>query len=191
MNRARPLLVSGLVALLGLAACSSGGGSAADPPTTSRSVGSTASTGGPAPTGGPSTAATIATESGASASTNGVRIDITGLRRSDALMVVLTATVTNAGSKGMDYLALSSDNGPYRVPSATGVTLVDPTHRLRYFPLRDTDENCICTPFDVGDELAAGDSVPVTVSFPAPGRDVTAVTVAWTRFTPATDVPLS
>jgi|GEM_PF-4679451 len=192
MTRAHPFLAASLAAALAcvLAACGSSDGKPAASPSSAgpsgRATPSAVTSGS-----GASPAPTIATETGAGKATAGARIDVTGLTRSGTSMVVLTATITNGGSAAMDYLALSSREGTYIVPSASGVTLIDNKHRQRYFPVRDTARHCLCTPFGIGDGLASGDNVPVTVSFPAPPGDITSLTVDWAGFTPAADVPLS
>lgn len=81
--------------------------------------------------------------------------------------------------------------GGYEFPSASGVTMVDAAHSLRYYPLHDVQSHCLCTVFMLGDSVKPGDSVPVSTTFPAPPAGVTAMSVAWGGFAPAGDVPLS
>lgn len=133
----------------------------------------------------------IATARGAAPNLSGVTVAVTSLRRDSVDIVTLVVTITNGGSEPMSYLRLDSSSGNYRSPSASAVTLIDPDAKLRYYPLRDTDKVCVCTPFLLGDGLPVGARTDATVSFPAPPAGVDSLTVDWPGFTPASGVPLS
>jgi hypothetical protein len=105
--------------------------------------------------------------------------------------VTLVVTVANNGGQEIDYLELSSRGTDYKIPSASGVTLIDPVGRLRYYPLRDTDGVCVCTPMPAGEGLPAGGRIDLTVSFPAPPTTAQTVTVDWGGFTPTSEIPIS
>jgi hypothetical protein len=183
------LLVSVLAAV---ASCSGDSDDGASPPPPAGS-GAPASTGASTnPTNGPAAPASpLATASGTGPDVTGVNIAVTSLRRDSAEMVTLVATVVNRGPEPMQYLRLSRLDGNYNTPSASGVTLIDPVGKLRYYPLRDTARICVCTPFRLGAKLPVGGQIEVTVSFPAPPQNVSSVTVDWQEFTPAAGVRLS
>ncbi len=176
-----------LVSLVMLASCSSssdGPGAAppgsAGPPATD---GATSTPSGPAPV--------LASATGTGDGLQGASLTVRSLRRNSAQTVTLVVTVANGGKSEIDYLDLSSHGEDYKVPSASNATLIDPVGRLRYYPLRDTDGVCVCTPMLAGEGLAAGASIDLTVSFPAPPTSVRTVTVDWGGFTPAGGVPIS
>lgn len=181
------VLVGGLMLLL--ASCSGDN----DPPTAPTPVSSgTAS----APAAGASTApetppTVLASVAGAGLKTTDVTIDVTSLRRSETNSVTLLVTIRNSGSAPFSFGDLSPATGDYKWPSASGATLVDTVGKLRYYPLRDTNKVCICTKFLLDDRLPVGGEVQLTTLFPAPPAGVDRLTVDWTGFAPAVDVPLS
>jgi hypothetical protein len=142
----------------------------------------------PAPSASP---AVLARATGTGTALHDASLVVRSLHRNSANTVTLVVTVTNNGSQDIDYLELSSHGDDYKVPSASGGTLIDPVGRLRYFPLRDTDGICVCTPMLAGEGLPAGGRIDLTVSFPAPPASVHAITVAWSGFTPTGEVPIS
>lgn len=135
----------------------------------------------------------LASAAGASPDTRGVTIAVATLRRDSPTTVTMTATVTSTrpDSFTLDHLSAPPSEGRYEYPSASGVTLIDPVGRLRYYPVHDTARHCVCSVFLIGDGLKAGESAPVSVTFPAPPAGVTTMTVAWADFVPAAGVPLS
>ncbi|MFE1828204.1 hypothetical protein [Streptomyces yangpuensis] len=67
--------------------------------------------------------------------------------------------------------------------SVAGATLVDKAGKKRYYVLRDTDGRCLCT---TGiSSVAAGQTVPIFVQFPAPPANTTEVEFSLPTFATA------
>ncbi|WP_406366339.1 hypothetical protein [Streptomyces sp. NBC_01546] len=68
--------------------------------------------------------------------------------------------------------------------SVAGATLVDKAGKKRYYVLRDTDGRCLCT---TGiSSVAAGQTVPIFVQFPAPPANTAEVEFSLPTFATAT-----
>jgi hypothetical protein len=143
-----------------------------------------------------STVATAAPTSGAVASTegerSGARVDVTELKRTSGGTVNLKFTITNGGSDpfgtASSYLgdnAISADN--YR--DVSGVHLVDPVNKKKYFVVVDSDRKCLCSK-DLPD-ITAGEKINVWAKFPAPPPEVTKVTIEIPHFQPMDDVTIA
>ncbi len=178
-----------LLAAAILSACSSSSDSPDGVPSGGAGGGAGASAGSaaPVPSGSPPV---IATASGTGA-LHDASLAVRSLDRTSKETVTLVVTVTNNSSEEIDFLELSSHGDDYKVPSASGATLIDPVGRLRYYPLRDTDGVCVCTPMLAGEGLPAAGRIDLTVSFPAPPTSVRTVTIDWNGFTPTSEVPIS
>ncbi|WP_251732245.1 hypothetical protein [Frankia sp. R82] len=133
----------------------------------------------------------LATVHGTGPERSGVAIAVTSLRRDSSTTVTLAVTITNGGSEPMSYSVLAGSGLKYSSMTASGVTLIDPVAKLRYYPLRDTDNNCVCTPFPFTEDLSPGARTDAIVTFPAPPKNVSSLTVNWDGFTLAGGVPLS
>lgn len=171
---------------------STGGGSTPSDSSTPTPTGSGASAQTPTPAAS-SAGPALASAAGASPDTRGVTIAVASLRRDSPTTVTMTATVTSTRPDPftLDHLSAPPSEGRYEYPSASGVTLIDPVGRLRYYPVHDTARHCVCSVFLIGDGLKVGESALVSVTFPAPPAGVTTMTVAWADFVPAAGVPLS
>ncbi|WP_324610636.1 hypothetical protein [Streptomyces sp. IGB124] len=67
--------------------------------------------------------------------------------------------------------------------SVAGATLVDKAGKKRYYVLRDTDGRCLCT---TGiSSVAAGQTVPIFVQFPAPPANTAEVEFSLPTFATA------
>ena len=75
----------------------------------------------------------------------------------------------------------------YRTMS--GINLIDTVSKKKYFPIADTENNCICSQ-DV-DDVAPQSQTPLWVKFPAPPPGVTKITVEVPHFIPLDDVPIT
>jgi len=71
----------------------------------------------------------------------------------------------------------------------SGVHLIDTVSKKKYFPIADTDGNCICSQ-DV-DDIAPKSSASLWVKFPAPPASVTKISVQVPHFIPLDDVPIA
>lgn len=106
----------------------------------------------------------------------GIVITLTSARRQAGGFVTVQGTVQNTGSDPYtgagswrgDEEALQKNGG-----SLAGATLVDLSGKKRYYVLRDTDGDCLCT---TGlDIIQPGASLPVYAQFPAPPATTTQV----------------
>jgi len=122
----------------------------------------------------------------------GVRIDITELKRSSGGTVNLKFVITNNGDKYFstagERLADKETGSDYR--SVSGIHLVDPVNKKKYFVVRDSDKNCLCSQ-DVADVKEGGGRVTLWAKFPAPPPEVQKITIQIPHFQPIDDVTIS
>jgi hypothetical protein len=123
---------------------------------------------------------------------SGVRIDITELKRSSGGTVNLKFVITNNADKYFQMsgyrLADQEVNSDYRAVS--GIHLVDPVNKKKYFVVRDADKNCLCSQ-DVADIKESGGRATLWAKFPAPPPEVQKVTIQIPHFQPIDDAPIS
>jgi len=167
--------------------------------TTSTQATSTTATVAPTPqptTATTATTASAAPTSGAIASTEGeqagVRVDVTELKRSSGGTVSLKFVIANSspnvfpiGGHHLGESEVSRDS--YR--DVSGIHLVDPVNKKKYFVVTDAEKNCLCSK-NVND-VATGERVSLWAKFPAPPPEVTKVTIEVPHFQPMDDVPIS
>lgn len=157
----------------------------------------TATTAAPPPAAQPTqTTASAAPTTGAIAGTDGEKsgthIDITELKRMSGGTLNLKLVLSNNGS---DKLSVAGDwlgdnqvsRNSYR--DVSGIHLIDPTNKKKYFVVTDTDKNCLCSKNI--EDVAAGQKVNLWAKFPAPPSEVTKVTIEIPHFQPMDDVPIS
>lgn len=133
-------------------------------------------------------AVVIATADGEKA---GTRVEITELKRSSDNTVTLKFGMVNDGA---ERLSFGYDYGDPQhsikdFSSIGGVTLVDGTNKKKYFVVRDTDYNCLCSR-DLKD-IPAKSRGNVWAKFPAPPDDVQKISIVIPHFGPIDDVPIS
>ena len=135
----------------------------------------------------PSTAA-IATADGERA---GTRVDITELKRSSDNTVTVKFAMVNDSDKGIgfgyDFGDSANQNKDYG--SIGGVTLVDSAGKKKYFVVRDSDNNCLCSR-DIKD-IASKSRTNLWAKFPAPPDDVQKISIVIPHFGPMDDVIIS
>ena len=184
--------VSGVLSMLlglSLAGCSK----QEEKPTTgeaARSAGSppgrTNASSPPATTSAPSAPA-IATAEG---QTPGVRAEVQELKRSSDNTLTLKFTIVNDSDKNVGFGYDFSDEANSKdYKSIGGVTLIDGTNKKKYFVVRDTESNCVCSR-GVKD-LKPGTRANLWAKFPAPPDDVQKISVVIPHFGPLDDVPIS
>ena len=157
-----------------------------------RSTGSTPQTASPA--NAPATtpvapaAVAIATADGEKA---GTRVEITELKRSSDNNLTLKFAIVNDGpdklSFGYDY----GDEGNHikDYDSIGGVNLVDNAGKKKYFVVRDTENNCLCSR-GIKD-VSPKSRTNLWAKFPAPPDDVQKISIVIPHFGPIDDVPIS
>jgi hypothetical protein len=167
--------------------------------TTTVNTSTTATASQPAPTPVPATTSSApapAAPAGVIASTEsdqgGVRIDITELKRSSGGTVNLKFVITNNGDKyfstASERLADHETSSDYR--SVSGIHLVDPVNKKKYFVVRDAEKNCLCSQ-DVADVKEGGGRTTLWAKFPAPPPEVQKITIQIPHFQPIDDVTIS
>jgi len=151
----------------------------------------------PAPAPASATApatATVAPTTGAIASTDGEKtgthIDITELKRASGGTVNLKFVLTNNGNEKLGFWDMLHDKGvtddAYDV---SGVHLVDPVNKKKYFVVVDTEKKCLCSARLPN--LDQGQKMNLWAKFPAPPPDVQKVTIEIPHFQPIDDVTIS
>lgn len=122
----------------------------------------------------------------------GVRIDITELKRASGGNVNLKFVITNNGDKDFQMsgyrLADQEVNTDYRAVS--GIHLVDPVNKKKYFVVRDADKNCLCSQ-DIAEIKGGGSRATLWAKFPAPPPEVQKITIQIPHFQPIDDVTIS
>lgn len=185
------LVLLGLVAFWGCAKTSDNNSASSkkEPAAAVESTPKTAS-GPTAPGGAPSTpsAAAIATADGERAST---RVEITELKRSSDNTVTLKFALVNDSDKsvGFGYDFADKANEIKDHGSIGGITLVDSAGKKKYFVVRDTENNCLCSR-DIHD-IQPSSRGTLWAKFPAPPDDVQKISIVIPHFSPLDDVPIS
>jgi hypothetical protein len=122
---------------------------------------------------------------------SGTRVDITELKRSGDNTVTLKFGMVNDSperlSFGYDYG--DPEHSIKDFSSIGGVTLVDGTNKKKYFVVRDTEDNCLCS--RGLKDIPAKSRGNVWAKFPAPPDDVQKISIVIPHFGPIDDVPIS
>jgi hypothetical protein len=133
-------------------------------------------------------AAAIASADGERA---GTRVDITELKRSGDNTLTLKFVMLNDSDKaiGFGYDFGDKANEIKDHSSIGGITLVDSAGKKKYFVVRDTENNCLCSR-GVKD-IPPGSRINLWAKFPAPPDDVQKISVVIPHFGPIDDAPIS
>ncbi|MCI0383861.1 hypothetical protein [Streptomyces sp. CNQ085] len=107
--------------------------------------------------------------------TNGVNIAVTSAIRDQGGFVTVKGKIENTGDRAYLFDRWSAGDQDFSGKGASvgGMTLVDKEGKKRYYILRDTDNNCLCTMFPGG--LGAGEIADFFAQFPAPPAETTEV----------------
>jgi hypothetical protein len=105
----------------------------------------------------------------------GVKTVVTSAVRDQGGFVTVKGRIENTGDRAymFDGWATGDQDFTGKGPSVGGMTLVDQKGKKRYFILRDTDNNCLCTMFPTG--VGAGETADFFAQFPAPPAGTTEV----------------
>jgi hypothetical protein len=105
----------------------------------------------------------------------GVKTVVTSAVRGQGGFVTVKGRIENTGDRAymFDGWAVGDRDFTGKGPSVGGMTLVDQKGKKRYFILRDTDNNCLCTMFPTG--VGAGETADFFAQFPAPPAGTTEV----------------
>jgi hypothetical protein len=135
-----------------------------------------------------STAPVIATADGEK---GGTRVEVTELKRlSDNTLSLKFAFVNDSADRfnfGYDYG--DPEHSIKDISSVGGITLVDGTNKKKYFVVRDTEDNCVCS--RGLRDLSSRSRGNAWAKFPAPPDDVQKISIVIPHFGPIDDVPIS
>jgi hypothetical protein len=130
----------------------------------------------------------IATADGEKA---GTRVEINELKRSGDNTVTLKFAIINDGpdklSFGYDFGDEANHIKDY--DSIGGVNLVDSAGKKKYFVVRDTENNCLCS--SGVKDLAPKSRTNLWAKFPSPPDDAQKISIVIPHFGPIDDVPIS
>ncbi|MEP6706748.1 MAG: hypothetical protein ABJC05_04485 [Pyrinomonadaceae bacterium] len=143
----------------------------------------------------PAPAATLASSAPAIATaegeTSGVRAEVQELKRGSDSTLTLKFSIVNGSDKNLSFGYDFGDEANHikDYDSIGGVTLVDGANKKKYFVVRDTESNCVCS-------RGVKDLKPQTranlwAKFPAPPDEVQKIGVVIPHFGPLDDVPIS
>ena len=169
-------------------ASNNGGAPAAQPAASASARPNEPAAATPRPTEAAPSAPAIATADG---ETPGVRAEVQQLKRGSDNTLTLRFAIVNDSDKKVEfgYNFGDKDNEIKDFDSIGGVTLVDGANKKKYFVVRDTESNCVCSR-----DLKAVESksrANVWAKFPAPPDDVQKISVLIPHFGPLDDVPIS
>lgn len=145
---------------------------------------SPASPGAPPPSTGPA----IATADG---DLPGIRVEIQELKRTSGDTVTLKFAMINDSDKELKFGITFGEEGKsgYDYYSIGGVHMIDAAGKKKYFVVRDTEQQCLCS--RNLNNIASKSRVPLWAKFPAPPGDVQKITLVVPHFIPMDDVPIS
>ena len=142
----------------------------------------------PSPVG---TLAAVAAIAVADGENPGTKAEVQELKRSGGNSVMLKFAIVNDSDKAMDFGYNFGDkaNEVRDFNTIGGVTLVDSAGKKKYFVVRDSEDNCVCS--TKLKDLAPKSRANLWAKFPAPPEDVQRISVVIPHFTPLDDVPIS
>lgn len=120
-----------------------------------------------------------------------VRIDVTQFKRDAGDTVTLRFTVVNNSTENLAFSSywLGDHSLAQDYYSIGGIQLIDPINKKKYFVVRDTDKNCLCSN-NLREYLKPGSKINLWAKFPAPPPGVQRLSIVIPHFTPIDDVPL-
>jgi hypothetical protein len=180
-----------LLAVLSLVSCSK---QEENKPTSGQTTPATASSPGradasPTPaTTSTSSAPAIATADG---ETPGVRAEVQELKRGSDNTLTLRFAIVNNSDKTIEFGYNFGDEANHikDYNSIGGVNLIDSVNKKKYFVVRDTESNCVCS--RNLNAVPGRSRANVWAKFPAPPDDVQKISVEIPHFGPLDDVPIS
>ena len=119
----------------------------------------------------------------------GMHIDITELKRASGGTVNLKFVLSNNTSERVGMWRFLGGKDTNDDNDVSGVTLVDPVGKKKYFVVTDTEKSCLCS--RKVDHIDANSKLNLWAKYPAPPPDVTKVSIEIPHFQPIDDVPIS
>ena len=123
----------------------------------------------------------------------GLRIEVVELKRSSGDTVTLRFNLIN--DSGDSFKPEGWYFGDYKghqnqdIGNVGAINLIDTVGKKKYFVVRDTDENCVCSN-DIP-SVNSKSRAALWAKFPAPPGDVKKISVAIPHFIPMDDVAIS
>ena len=122
----------------------------------------------------------------------GIRVEVLELKRTSGDTVSLKFAMINdsdkeTGTFGYDFA--DPDHSVKDVGGFGGIHLIDAAGKKKYFVVRDTENNCVCS--RNVPSIKPKTRASLFGKFPAPPADVQKITVVIPHFIPMDDVPIS
>jgi hypothetical protein len=117
------------------------------------------------------------------------RAEVMELKRISGDMLMLRIAIVNTGTETLSLATGYSAPRTGDVYSVSGVTLVDPVNKKKYFVVRDSANNCLCS--ENLKDLKPGGRIVAWTRFPAPPDDVQKISVLIPLFSPMDDVAIA
>lgn len=125
--------------------------------------------------------------------TTGLRVEVIELKRGSGDTLTLRFNLINDSGEKFEpkgwYLGDYKGYQNQDIGNVGAITLIDTVGKKKYFVVRDTDENCLCS--NPIPSVNAKSRVALWAKFPAPGSDVKMIGVVIPHFIPMDDVPIS
>lgn len=123
----------------------------------------------------------------------GLRVEVVELKRSSGDTLTMRFNLINDSGTAFqpdeyyfgDYKGYVIQDGA----NLGAINLIDPVGKKKYFVVRDTEKNCVCS--NGIPSVDAKSRVALWAKFPAPAADVKKISVVIPHFIPMDDVPIS
>jgi hypothetical protein len=123
----------------------------------------------------------------------GLRIEVTELKRSSGDTLTMRFSLINDSGEAFKpagwYFGDYKGHQDQDLGNLGAITLIDAAGKKKYFVVRDTDQNCICS--NDLPAVNANSRISLWAKFPAPPGDVKTIGVVIPHFIPMDDVPIS
>jgi hypothetical protein len=123
----------------------------------------------------------------------GLRVEVIELKRSSGDTLTLRFNLINDSGESFKpggwYFGDYKGHQNQDIGNVGAINLIDAVGKKKYFVVRDTDENCVCS--TELPSVNAKSRVALWAKFPAPPGDVKKIGVVIPHFIPMDDVPIS
>jgi hypothetical protein len=123
----------------------------------------------------------------------GFRVEVIELKRSSGDTLTLRFNLVNDSAEAFKpegwYLGDYKGHQNQDIGNVGAITLIDAVGKKKYFVVRDTEENCVCS--NDLPSVGAKSRVALWAKFPAPAADVKKISVVIPHFIPMDDVPIT
>lgn len=117
------------------------------------------------------------------------RAELMELKRISGGMLMLRMALVNTSSAPMSLATEYTDSNTGDVYSVSGVTLIDPVNKKKYFVVRDAAGHCVCS--EGLKDLKPGDRAMAWARFPAPPEDLQKISVMIPHFSPIDEIAIT